>query len=249
MRYRIGLWLGLLVFLAFPALAAVGDVTTVDLSGSSFVRCNLTPGFIEGRLNVVARNASNDVENSAGLPMTFSLTGNSLANSVTESFNLTLSSTDVLPYGIKLGSAELTTVTITVTVGSASASVTYDCPPTPRPAPPAQPTDGRLNLDSGDLINVVYQGADGNGQPILTVWAVDTDSRGVYVGAFENALFAPYLEAAPAKNTLLGRIGQTSLYALTTGEFQVVVGPDAEGKTYTTVLVGLPVRRVYRILP
>lgn len=245
MRYRIGLWLGLLGVLVFPAFAAIGDVTTVDLSGSFFVRCNLTPGFIEGRLNVVARNASDGIENTAVLPVTFSLTG----NDVTETFNLNLSSTDVLPYGIKLGSSELTTVTITVTVGSVNASIEYVCPPTPRPVSPSQPADGRLNLGSGDLIDVIYQGSDGSGQPILTVWAVDEDSRGIYVGAFENALFAPYLEAAPDENTLLGKISQTSLYALTTGEFQLVVGPDAEGKSYTTVLVGLPVRSVYSILP
>jgi len=56
-------------------------------------------------------------------------------------------------------------------------------------------------------------------------------------------LSVPYAElpAAPTdSNVLIAQNGNVSLYRLTTGEYQVNSGPDAEGKTYVVVWNGCP---------
>lgn len=103
----------------------------------------------------------------------------------------------------------------------------------------------RLNYQNGDLINALYvsTGPDGNGA--ITVYAIDSNSEGSIAGVFEYSLFAPYLETPPAENTLLGRIDYASLYALTTGEFQIVIRDPVEYKFYTTVFSAFPISNVY----
>lgn len=100
-------------------------------------------------------------------------------------------------------------------------------------------SDGRLNLNAGDLINVLYAGTDAQGKPAIDVYTVDGE-RGVYFGEFEYTLFEPYLDTPPAANTRIATVNKSTLYALSSGEFQINIGPDAEGKYGVVIFRGLP---------
>lgn len=107
------------------------------------------------------------------------------------------------------------------------------------------PRDARLNYANGDLINVLYRSTDSAGKGSVVVYSLDANSKGVYEGRFAYALFEPYLDNPPARNTLLGTIDQSSLYALTSGEFQIVIADPREAKTYTTLFKAFPITGVY----
>jgi hypothetical protein len=100
-------------------------------------------------------------------------------------------------------------------------------------------SDGRLNPNAGDLLDVLYIGRDDTGSPAIDVYRVDGDS-GVFIGEFEYALFEPYLDTPPSTNTRLETIDKATLYALSSGEFQINIGPDAEGKYGIVIFSGLP---------
>lgn len=111
-------------------------------------------------------------------------------------------------------------------------------------------TDGRVNYYMGDLVAVLYARADAQGRPVLHVYDVldageNADAKGVFIGLYSYDDFAPYLDEAPAQNVKIGSIGLTTLYALTSGEFQVNIGPDSEGKITSVIFKGLPPRGVY----
>ena len=241
-RTRWILVCAMLFIIALPVGATpsrgINEVTRIEITNAALVACNFSPGLVQGHLSVVAYNVSNIVENPPGTPLQFTITFSSGANS--EAFNLSLDSDDVLPYGILLSPTPITDATIAVTGGTGSDSVTYACDTGESSEP-----DSRLNPGAGDLINALYNGTDDAGQPIISVWEIQSDSSGSYVGSFAYATFEPYIDATPSENTLLDTVGKTRLYALMTGEFQLVVGPDIEGKTFTTVFTGLPAQGVY----
>jgi hypothetical protein len=104
-------------------------------------------------------------------------------------------------------------------------------------------SDGRLNRFHGDLISVLYRGTVG-GQPAIAVYGLDDESNGLLEGYFTLDDIAPYADSPPAENTAIRTIDQSTLYALTSGEFQINIGPDDEGKLYTVIFGGLPVAGV-----
>jgi hypothetical protein len=106
----------------------------------------------------------------------------------------------------------------------------------------------RLNYQNGDLIDALYVSTGSDGKGAIAVYAIDSSSAGRVAGVFEYALFEPYLETPPAENTLLGQINYSSLYALTTGEFQIVINDPLEPKSYTTVFSAFPVSSVYYLI-
>ncbi|MCU0496014.1 MAG: hypothetical protein MUF87_01535 [Anaerolineae bacterium] len=102
--------------------------------------------------------------------------------------------------------------------------------------------DDRLNPGRGDLLNVLYARRNTAGQNEIWVYTLNSLSQGVFAGSFPYSLFQPYLNNPPAQNTFLARVSQSTLYVLSTGEFQINVGPDAEGKVYSIIFTGLPPR-------
>jgi hypothetical protein len=108
----------------------------------------------------------------------------------------------------------------------------------------ADGADDRLNRSQGDLLNVLYSRTDRDGLPGVHVYRVIPPSQGSYEGGFSYQDFQPYLDNPPAENTLLASVAQSSLYALTSGEFQINIGPDIEGKTYVMIFSGLPPKNI-----
>ncbi|MCB9449909.1 MAG: hypothetical protein H6672_00625 [Anaerolineaceae bacterium] len=107
----------------------------------------------------------------------------------------------------------------------------------PVPLPP----DNRLNWNQGDLLAVAYSGTDSSGAPAMHVYRVNNDSQGVFLFSITQADLAPYQNAPPpASNTLLKTFGDVALYRLVSGEFALVIGPDAEGKNWQMIFDGIP---------
>lgn len=105
--------------------------------------------------------------------------------------------------------------------------------------------DDRINRGRGDLVAALYVRADREGRPVIRVYNITVASEGVFAGDFTYAMIEPYLNNPPSRNTQLQTIGKVTLYALTTGEFQINIGPDAQGKTYVLIWRGFPPRSLY----
>lgn len=89
---------------------------------------------------------------------------------------------------------------------------------------------------------VVFTPTTSSGCSIL-VMAVDNNGKGrdvIRVGSKDLAA----LPAKPEKNTLIASKSIYALYKLTTGEYQVNVGPDAENKVHVARWAGCPAGNV-----
>lgn len=103
------------------------------------------------------------------------------------------------------------------------------------------PPDDRLNWNQGDLVAVAYPGTDHSGAPAIHVYHVNADSLGVFLFSITQADLAPYQDAPPpAVNTVLKTFEDVALYRLVSGEFALVIGPDAEGKNWQMIFDGIP---------
>lgn len=105
--------------------------------------------------------------------------------------------------------------------------------------PPPFPSDGRINRFGEP--GAVY--TDPNG---IFVYDIDNTSRGKLVVSFLLRDLPPF-PYTPPQNTLLAASadGHFAIYLLVSGEFQVNIGPDAEGKVYVTVFRGAPAGQIH----
>ena len=79
----------------------------------------------------------------------------------------------------------------------------------------------------------------------LHIYDIDSNGNGSFLFAISDEDLAPFIASPPSVNTLIVSVGPASLYALTSGEFQINYGPDAEGKTYVVIFDGIPATNVY----
>ncbi len=103
---------------------------------------------------------------------------------------------------------------------------------------PAYVLDGRLNPLMGDGLAVAYPGVDDSGTQALNLYCVDTFG-GVSFAMQVTADDLP--EEIPAQNTLVkaSETCNVAFYALSSGEYQLNIGPDFEGKVYELIFTGL----------
>ena len=88
--------------------------------------------------------------------------------------------------------------------------------------------DGRINPDPAAPV-AVYCHDYG-----IDVYRINSDSTGSLVFTATNEEIDA-VGASPVENTLIDAYDNIRLYRLTTGEFQVNAGPDAEGKEYVLI--------------
>jgi hypothetical protein len=112
----------------------------------------------------------------------------------------------------------------------------------------AEVRDDRINWKHGDDYAAIYPRKDAKGNPILNIFCIDAKGNGLFGYTLTQEMFnkAP---AKPDKNTL---VGETSVcrvpikfYVLTSGEYQINIGPSAEGKVDVIVFTGLPPTNIH----
>ncbi|MCB9450932.1 MAG: hypothetical protein H6672_05800 [Anaerolineaceae bacterium] len=106
-------------------------------------------------------------------------------------------------------------------------------------ASPAAPPDDRLNWQHGDLSAVIYT-PQGEG---IRVYGVDANSSGYLVAALDDTEIPDCTPHTGSHILLYSKAGLFSAWRLNTCEFQVNIGPDAEGKVFVTRWRGIPADR------
>jgi hypothetical protein len=149
-------------------------------------------------------------------------------------------------FAFVVGSADVTGISMTVLLNGTTISsplIKVNCDGTTQVGSPVQGPaagDARLNAFNCDLTSALY--AVGSG---ISVWDIGADSKGTYKGVYTLADVGDLADAAPEVNTFVKSLGHTSLEVLTTGEYQIKIGPDETGKVCTMVADGLPPSSVY----
>ena len=120
------------------------------------------------------------------------------------------------------------TVTFEVTAALTSVDISVTCTGVADAPTPA--SDGRLDTGVANLEVAIYPLLT---EPGLVFYGIDADGNGYPVFTITEDDVAGYETNPPAVNTLIKESadGYYQLWVLTTGELQLNIGPDAEGKT------------------
>lgn len=234
---RLGLLIAVLAVAAVflqprPALAGdCGTVASGSLSGPGSTSFGPFTADAGSTLYVVVTNTSGSAINYSIIA-----TLNGFPAPLVNNGSINAGETEAASAGISTsvsGSA-----LVTISGGSLAYSAVVVCPGQDAPSIPAI-TDGRLLTTI--TVGAVYADEDG-----VAVYAINDKSVG------ELALFVTTeeLKALPEKpdeNLLVAQSedGKFALYKLTTGEYQVNMGPDAEGKVQVIIFDALPPKKVY----
>ena len=108
------------------------------------------------------------------------------------------------------------------------------------------PPDDRINWQHGDTDAVVYPAQDDAGNPALHVYCLDAAGN-AFLGLNVTQDDIDAYPAQPDTNVEVARNDDcpVSFHILTTGEYQVNIGPDAEGQVREVIFTGLPPSDVY----
>jgi len=132
----------------------------------------------------------------------------------------------------KLVSASFVLVsTLTLILTALPQQVTYAC------LPCACPKNTSLNC-YGDY--ALYTKTQKNGTCDIEVLGIDSKTGKPRKALYVTAKTLAKLPANPEKNTLISTYYEFSLYKLTSGEYQLNVGPDAEKKVKVMIWTGCP---------
>lgn len=95
-----------------------------------------------------------------------------------------------------------------------------------------EPGDGRINLQAYAPAAVYCDAANSR----VAIYGIDDAGHGY------EAIFVAYadLPDTPASNQLIAQFEDIRFFRLSTGEYQVSAGPDAEGKEYMLIFDGCP---------
>jgi hypothetical protein len=102
--------------------------------------------------------------------------------------------------------------------------------------------NGHINCDHGDEYAQVLNRSDSAGKPDLQVWCVSAAGQGSLGGVITQADLKD-IPATPSTNTLVKTINcrvPVTFWVLTTGEYQINIGPNAKGNTIAMVFTGFP---------
>jgi hypothetical protein len=102
------------------------------------------------------------------------------------------------------------------------------------------PPDDRINWRSGDDSAVVYVRNDAEGNPILEIYCIDENSEG-HLALLITESDVSAIATPPESNQLVAESNDCALsfYVLTSGEYQINIGPDSEGKIVALIFESL----------
>jgi hypothetical protein len=106
--------------------------------------------------------------------------------------------------------------------------------------------EGEISFNDTDLGVVLHQASDANGNATLEVLDMHNNATlGSVLFTVTHEDLVQFVDNLPVENTLLYSVGHVSVYVLTTGEIQMNVGPDSEGKIHVKIFDGIPWSHVY----
>jgi len=110
-------------------------------------------------------------------------------------------------------------------------------------------TGDPINMGYGDSLVVLANGMDAQGSPDVEVWCLDPQGWASAIGIMIDKASLAALPAFPAANTTIDKnnscLVPVGAYVLTTGEYQVTIGPDADGVVNQIIFTGLPPTNVH----
>jgi predicted outer membrane repeat protein len=100
--------------------------------------------------------------------------------------------------------------------------------------------DDRINPGQGDTYAAVYVRRDDEGRAAIHIYCVNNQSQG-YLGLVVTQDAVEAVDAAPEINTLVAESDfcNVAFYALTSGEYQINIGPDRGGDVRVLIFRGL----------
>jgi hypothetical protein len=220
---------------------AAGAVRSLAVQQAGLTAC--TGPLIEGTITVAAYDSGGVLIND-GVPLSGLVYANH-SNGVVAPIPWDFVAGEAYHFAITAGSATVTSVTLQIAAASNTSvrtpDVTIGCDGsvTFGGAGGSSSADLRLNPFQCDLTAALYSTYRG-----IEVWEIQPDSSGLYQGAYTQDDVAEMTET-PDVNTVVAEIWPTTLEVLTTGEFQIKIAPDAEGKTCAVILDAIPPTFVY----
>jgi hypothetical protein len=125
---------------------------------------------------------------------------------------------------------------LTILLAALPSQVAYAC------LPCACPQNRSLNC-YGDF--AIYTNTLKNGDCEILVLGIDHETGKPREAIRATAKELAKLPELPEENTLIEQYYEFALYKLTTGEYQLNVGPDAESKVFVVQVVGCPATAVH----
>ncbi len=235
-RYISTLILACLWAIAGLGVVSAQSAASLNVTGAAFTRCS--DSIIEGSFGVTALDSGGGIINSS---TAISATVYAVSNSggyASDSWSYVAGSSVAFAFSFP---GSLSYADLFVQFDAArSDTYRFGCDGTITRFGGGGGADARLNYGHGDLISALYSASDADGHPTIRVYDIAPDSTGILRGDYAYELFEPYINNPPSVNTYLGKLGRTTLTVLTSGEFQINVGPDAEGKIHEVILKGIP---------
>ena len=234
----------LFILMAGSSFAA-GPVNALVVQQAGLTAC--TGALIEGTITVAAYDSGGSLVNGA-VPLSALVYATHSNGSVSPiawdflagqayHFAITAGSAPVTGIMLQVAAASNTAVVTPVVTIGCDGSVSFGGSSGGSGVPNA---DARLNTFHCDLTAALYSTYLG-----IEVWEIQPDSSGLFKGAYTQDDIAEYAEAAPESNTVVAEIWPTTLEVLTTGELQIKIAPDAEGKSCAVILDSIPPAFVY----
>jgi hypothetical protein len=234
----------LFILITSSSLAA-GAVKSLTVQQAGLTACN--GPLIEGTITVAAYDSGGTLLNDA-VPLSALVYANH-SNGTVSPIAWDFLAGQAYHFAITAGSAPVTSVTLQVAAASNTSvmtpTVTIGCDGSVSFGGSSGGSgvangDARLNTFHCDLTAALYSTYRG-----IEVWEIQPDSSGLYQGSYTQDDIAEYAESAPESNTVVAEIWPTTLELLTTGELQIKIAPDAEGKSCAIILDAIPPTFVY----
>lgn len=242
MKRTIFLSIFALFILITSSSLAAGAVKSLTVQQAGLTACN--GPLIEGTITVAAYDSGGTLLNDA-VPLSAWVYANH-SNGTVSPIAWDFLAGQAYNFAITAGSAPVTSVTLQVAAASNTSvvtpSVTIGCDGTVSFGGSGAVSGGdlRLNRFHCDLTAALYSTYRG-----IEVWEIQPDSSGLYQGAYTQDDIAEFAESAPESNTVIAEIWPTTLELLTTGELQIKIAPDDEGKSCAVILDAIPPTFVY----
>lgn len=106
-------------------------------------------------------------------------------------------------------------------------------------------TESTPIIDTTSQDTAIYNSLDDDGNPSLDVYGINDEGEGYYQFTVTQDDLAPFIDNPPEENTEIDSVDGVVLSVLDTGEFQLNIGPDDEGKVRVVIFDGLPPTNVY----